>query len=107
MLKKMLKNPVGIAGILVLAFGILAGTSYDGTVFEEQEARYAQNTAEAVAIMRLNMEKRQEKDKALIMIWGSIGFGLLMLGSAAWNAFRGEEETDENHSDPNAPIVPE
>lgn len=103
----MLKTPTGIAGLIVLAFGILAGTSYDGTVFEQQNAMYARTTTESAAIMRLNMEKKQEKDKALIMIWGSIGFGLLMLGNAAWNASRPEEEKDENPSDPHGPIEPE
>ncbi len=106
MFGKMLKLPQGIAGVLVLAFAILVATGYDPDNFPQQDARYAKTTAEAVAIYHQNEKNREEKQMVLFMIFGGLGFGLLMLANAAYTASRQLKQEAETR-DPNAPIQPE
>lgn len=106
-MKKILKQPVGIAGLLALAFGLLVGSNYDPSIYAKKDTYGIADPHQAGKIMAENTQKEQEQQTEVIMIWGSIGFGLLMLGNAAWKASRPEEETDENSSDPNGPIEPE
>lgn len=102
----MLSLPQGIAGVLVLAFAMLLGVNYDPDHFPQQDARYAETTAEAVAIYHQNEKNREEKQMVLIMIFCSLGFGLLMLANAAWTASRQLKQKIES-ADPAAPIQPE
>ena len=106
MIKQMLKLPQGIAGVLVLGFGILVATTYDPANFPQQDARYAKTTAEAVAMYHQNEKNREEKQMALFMIFGSLGFGLLMLFNAAYTVSR-QLKQEAATRDPNAPIGPE
>ena len=106
MLRRMLTLPQGIAGMLVLAFAVLLGTNYDPANFPQKDARYAETTAEAVAIYHQNEKNREEKQMVLFMIFGGLGFGLLMLANAAYTASRQLKQQAES-ADPNAPIQPE
>ena len=106
MIKQMLKLPQGIAGVLVLGFGILVGVNYDPANFPQQNTMVAKTTAEAVAMYHQNEKNREEKQMALFMIFGSLGFGLLMLFNAAYTASRQLKQEAET-KDPNAPIRPE
>ncbi len=106
LLRKMLKTPVGIAGILVLVFGLWLGSGYDPKPYEQQNTYGITDPYQAAKIMAQNTQKAQDQQTELIMIWGSIGFGLLMLGSGAWKASRPEEKRKSTSTLDN-PIVPE
>jgi len=99
LLKRMLKSPAGIAGILVLAFGLLLGLQYDPKLYKEQRTYGIVDPYQAGEIMAKNEQKRQNREMELAMIWGSIAFGLLMLGSAAWKASRPESGEDRANLD--------
>ena len=94
MIRKMLKLPQGIAGVLALGFAILVGVNFDPANFPQKDAMYAKTTQEAVAIYHLNEKNKKEKDMALLMIFVPFGFGVLMLINAAWTASR--QEDDQN-----------
>ena len=106
MLKKLLKNPVGIAGVIVLAFGLMLGSNYDPKSYEQQNTYGIADPYQAAKIMAKNTQKEQDQQMELVMIWVSVGLGLLMLGNAAWKTSRSDEETDDNKSDPFEPIEP-
>ncbi len=106
MLRRMLTLPQGIAGVLVLAFALLVTTGYDPDNFPQQDARYAKTTAEAVAIYHQNEKNREEKQMVLFMIFGGLGFGLLMLANAAYTASR-QQKQEAGTKTLNAPIQPE
>jgi len=107
LLKKILKQPVGIAGILILAFGLILGFNYDPSIYAKKDTYGIADPYQAGKIMAENTQKEQEQQTEVVMIWGSIGFGLLMLGNALRKASRPEEERDENLSDLDGPIEPE
>ncbi len=97
LLKKILKSPAGIAGIIVLAFGLLIGSNYDPKSYKQQDTYGITDPYQAAKVMAQNKQKAQDQQTELLMIWGSIGFGLLMLGSATWKASTtgtGEGKTD-------------
>jgi len=88
MLRKMLKSPVGITGVILLPIGLLLAFNYDPKPYEQQDTIFITNPHNAAKVAVENQRKSQARDQELIMIWGNIGFGLLMLGSAAWKASR-------------------
>ncbi len=106
MLRGILRRPVGIAGLLVLVFGLLLAFNYDPAEYEQQDPYTVTDQSEAVRIMVRNTELARERDMRLIMTWGSIVFGLLMLGNAAWEISRAAKEQAPDRSGPGAPLEP-
>jgi len=98
----MLKRPVGIAGVIVLVFGVLVGLDYDPKRYEQENPVLITDPVRAARVMVENTKRAQKRDMELVMIWGSIGLGLLMLGSAAWKASRPGTEMEEGSADPQA-----
>jgi len=97
MIGRMLRNPAGIAGLLVLVFGVLLGLRYDPGRYELEDAWSITDQQQRVQAMVANSQKEKDRDLELAMIWGSIAFGTIMLGSAAWKARR------PRHDDPASP----
>lgn len=104
LLKNILKQPAGIAGILVLAFGLFLGLNYDPKPYEQQSTTFITNSADYAKVTMENQQKAQARDQELIFIFGGIAFGLLMLGSAMWKAAR---QGKEQLSDIPARVEPE
>ncbi len=92
MIRRMFRSPAGIAGALVLVFGVLLGLRYDPREYQLQDTWSITDQQQRVRVMVENSRKEHDRDMELAMIWGSIGFGLLMLGSAAWKTSRPEQE---------------
>ena len=99
LLKKILKSPAGVTGIIVLAFGLLVGSNYDPKSYKQQDTYGITDPYQAAKIMAQNTQKVQAQQTELLMIWGSIGFGLLMLGSATWKASRAGADEGRTDSD--------
>ncbi len=93
MLRKILKTPAGIAGIIVLVFGLLLGFNYDPKPYAQQSTTFITDAETYAKVERENQQKSREREQELIFIWGSIGFGLLMLGSAVWKVSQPEEKS--------------
>jgi len=102
LLKKVLQTPAGIVGVIVLAFGLLLGFNYDPKPYRQQSTTFITDSQAYAKITSENLRKKQEQDQELIFIWGSIGFGLLMLGSAAWSVSRKETELADQGTKSNA-----
>ncbi|NOZ13039.1 MAG: hypothetical protein GXO69_05250 [Acidobacteria bacterium] len=107
MLRKILKTPAGIAGIIVLAFGLFLGFNYDPKPYTRQTTTFITDAETYAKVERENQQKSREQEQELIFIWGSIGFGLLMLGSAGWKVSRPGKEGDAPGLGPNTQITPE
>ncbi len=101
MLKKILTSPAGIAGILILSFGVLLGTRYDPNCYKQQDSFGTFNPRQAARIAVENNRKQADKEEELIFIWGSIGFGLLMLGNAAWRSAQSGKDNDPDNTNRN------
>jgi hypothetical protein len=94
MIGRILRKPAGIVGFLLLVFGVLLGLRYDPGQYALEEPAFITDQSQRVRAMVENSRKEKDRDMELAMIWGSIGFGLLMLGGAAWKARRPEVEPD-------------
>ena len=97
MIGKILRSSAGIAGALLLVFGVALGLRYDPQQYELRDTWSIADQRQRVEAMVENAQKEQDRDMELAMIFGSIGFGLLMLGSAAWKARRRETEGSPDH----------
>ncbi|HHQ48909.1 MAG TPA: hypothetical protein ENK19_08525 [Acidobacteria bacterium] len=97
MIGKMLRSPAGIAGALLLVFGVALGLRYDPRQYELRDTWGIADQQQRVEAMVDNAQREHDRDMELAMIFGSIGFGLLMLGSAAWKARRREAERSPDH----------
>lgn len=93
MLRKILKSSSGIAGLFFLIFGFLLGLSYDPKLYKHKDTTFITDSKEYVKITKENLEKTQEKSQEIIFIWGSIFFGLLMIGNATWKSSKKEKDT--------------
>jgi len=92
MIRKILRSPLGIAGTLVFVFGVLLGLRYDPRQYQLQDTWSIADQQQRVQAMVENTQREKDRDMELAMILGSIAFGLLMLGSAAWKTRRPEQE---------------
>ena len=106
MIRKMLRLPQGMAGLLVLMFGVVLAAGFDPASFPQENTLQAQTRKEAVAMYHRNQKNKEEKDMVLIMILGSLGFGAWMLLNAAWVASR-PIPVEAKGDNLNQPIQPE
>ncbi len=100
MIWKILRQPAGFVGAVLLAFGLWAGVHYDPSEYEPRNTSWIVDSGERVKAELENSRKEQDRDTEVIIILSCIGFGILMLGSATWKARHPDREQEAEPQEP-------
>lgn len=80
-LRNALKNPMFLAGFIVLILGIIILDGYNPNDYKQESSKFVKTPEKAAKMQYENSQKEKNQNMHFILILGSLGFGLIMLGS--------------------------